>query len=295
MKAATLRKLTRLVVKPLFSPRVPIALQRRGLAAGKLLTQLPRRAKFTSENLSGVPAECAHDSATQVPGCGILYLHGGGFCIGTPQTYRPLTARFALGCGVAVYAPDYRLAPEQPFPAAIDDVLVAYRALLDRGMKRIVVAGDSAGGQLALALTLCLREQQLPLPAGLVLISPLTDMSLQGESIQQRAGRDPMLSPGTARRWSTCYLGNTPADHPLCSPLFADLGGFPSTCIVVGTEEILLDDSLRLEKKLRDAQVPVQLHVGEGLWHDYPMHAGVIAEADEAVSKMLAFMRPLLQ
>jgi acetyl esterase/lipase len=181
---------------------------------------------------------------------------------------------------------DYRLAPEDPFPAAVDDAVAAWRSLTG---ERLTLAGDSAGGGLALATAVALRDAGDPLPARLALISPWTDLTCSSRSFSERVDRDPECDPTLADA-ARVYLSGTDPRSPLASPLFADLAGLPPTLIQVGTEEILFDDSARLADALRDAGVEAELEVGEDLTHVY--HAfPVVPEAADAVARLGAFLR----
>ena len=223
----------------------------------------------------------------------ILYLHGGGYCFGSWRTHQALVTPLAVASQATVYAPNYRLAPEHPHPAAVEDALGAYQWLLDRGVspQRLAVAGDSAGGGLALATVLALRDRGLPLPSSLALISPWADLRCDAQSLRERAARDPMLRPDGTVQCAAAYLGGRAPDDIACSPLFADHTGLPPTLIHVGSEEILFDDSARLEERLRVAGVDVTLKVFEGLWHDLHIHAGLMKESMQAVMELADFIR----
>lgn len=290
MNRALLSGLIRRALKPLLTAGKPIWLQRRIATAGRHLTRVPRGARYTSEVLNGVAAECVRPAATENRTTAILYLHGGGYCLGSARSYRAITTRLALMTGGPVHAPDYRLAPEHPYPAALDDALAAYRALLDAGVKHLVVAGDSAGGGLALALALTLRDARLPAPKALVLLSPWVNLGGWRDVQPAQAGRDPMLSGEGLQRWAAAYCGRVPLTHPSCSPLLADLHGLPPTLIQGGSEELLLDDMRQLERKLCAAGVLAQLQIEPQLWHVYQAHVGVLAEADLALKRIAEFL-----
>lgn len=290
----SMRLLIRLSLKPLFAPAVPVRLQRSLLKAAGLVTRVPRDVPYVPQALGGVPGECLRPTHAGSDDAVILYLHGGGYCVGSPASHRPITASLARASGLTVYAPDYRLAPEHPYPAALNDAVSAYRALLDDGHRRIVLAGDSAGGGLALAAAISLRDAGLPAPVALVLFSPWTDLACKGATMQSHARHDPMLSQPTLQRWAAAYTGRVPADHPLCSPLHAELRGLPPTLIQVGSDEVLLDDTLRLEKALLTAKGAVTVQVYPHLWHDFQLQAGVLDEADEAIAKAAAFIAQTL-
>lgn len=221
----------------------------------------------------------------------ILYLHGGGYTLGSHATHTAITSHLAKTTGASVLVPDYRLAPEHPYPAALDDAVSAYRFLLERYTPgSIAVGGDSAGGGLALLLVLALRERGIPMPSSLLLLSPWTDLTLSGETIGRLADADPLLSQGWLLRASAAFRGPVPADDPRVSPLFADLHGLPRTLIQVGADEILLSDSQRFAERARAAGVEVDLQCEPGLWHDFQIHAGVLKAADAAIARIAAFI-----
>jgi acetyl esterase/lipase len=201
--------------------------------------------------------------------CVILYLHGGGWVMGSCATERDLAARIARASAARVLTIDYRLAPEHPFPAALEDAACAYRWLLDQGFAphNTALAGTSAGGGLCVALLVALLDASDPLPAAAALISPGVDLAGTGESIHTRAKADPMLDWERARVWVEMYAAGQDRRHPLLSPIYADLHGLPPLLIHVGTDEILLSDSERLAERARAAGVDVTLEVWEHMWH----------------------------
>ncbi len=225
----------------------------------------------------------------------VLYLHGGGYCIGSCRSARDLAGRLARAAGSRAFVPEYRLAPEHPFPAALDDAREAYRGLLESGVPgaRITLAGESAGGGLALALAVALREAGEPLPGAVVAFSPWTDLGLSGESVAARAHRDPILTLAGEREAALAYLGDRDAREPLASPLFAELAGLPPISLHVGTEEILFDDSTRFAEKARAAGVPVSLRVWPGLWHNWQSLASVLPEGRMAIEAAAEFIHSL--
>ncbi|HXG27947.1 MAG TPA: alpha/beta hydrolase [Nevskiales bacterium] len=281
----------RLLLKPVFSGWMPIGIQRFWTRVMTASSLPPRGTRIERLDLGGVAAECL--SVPQSGARTLLYLHGGGYCVGSPRTHRGLAAHLARACGATAYVPDYRLAPEHPHPAALEDALACYRALLAQGVNpaQLVLGGDSAGGGLALATAVAIRDAQLPLPAALVLISPWTDLTLSGDSARTHTRRDPMLSSAIGALWSRLYLGKYPPDHPACSPLFASLTGLPPMLIQVGSEEILLSDSLRLAQRAQAAGVTVRLSRYAGMWHDFQAHAGLLHESDRAMTEVGDFVK----
>lgn len=221
----------------------------------------------------------------------ILFLHGGGYTLGSPDTHKSLASHLAAATRASVLLPKYRLAPEHPYPAALEDALAAYRALLDRHQPGdIVIGGDSAGGGLALCTAIALRDAGLALPSALLLISPWTDLSLSGETITSMSEIDPMLPRAWSQRAAQAYRGGLPLTDPRISPLFATLEGLPPMLIQVGSDEILLSDAQRLAERARAASVDVRLQVEQGLWHDFQVHAGVLKAADAAILRIADFL-----
>lgn len=250
-----------------------------------------QRIERESGTLGGVGADRLRPAGSR-PVRRVLYLHGGAYVFGSPATHRPLTGRLARSADAEVVAIDYRLAPEHPFPAAVDDALAAYRALLaEVPASAIVVAGDSAGGGLSLALALSIRDAGLPPPAALALLSPWTDLTLSGASHRERAARERLLTTATLAADARAYAGSADLATPRLSPLFADLRGLPPMLIQVGGEEILFDDSRRLADAAAAAGVPAQLVVYEGLWHVWQLFGGALPEADRAIEALGRFVR----
>ncbi|MEV0275468.1 alpha/beta hydrolase [Streptomyces sp. NPDC050610] len=223
----------------------------------------------------------------------ILYFHGGGWVFGSPETALSLTGNLAAKTGFAAYSVDYRLAPEHPFPAAIDDTLSAYRALLDggEGPSAIAFAGDSAGGGLAVTTCLAARDAGLPLPAAIVAFSPGLDATRTGESMDTKEDVDPIFTRQAVERTGAMYLAGADPRQPLLSPaVLADLTGFPPLLLQAGTNEILLDDSTRLAARARAAGVDVILDVTADVPHVFQAFAGVLDEADEALDRAALFL-----
>jgi acetyl esterase/lipase len=228
----------------------------------------------------------------------ILYFHGGSFSLGSPDTAMALTAQLVARTGVSAVSLDYRLAPEHPFPAAIDDCLAAYRQLLDDGgdPASIVLAGDSAGGGLAVTTTLAARDAGLPVPAGIVAFSPGLDHTRSGVSMTSKEGVDPLFTRDGMERTGELYLGGADPDQPLLAPAIrADLTGFPPLLLQVGTNELLLDDAVRLADRAREAEVDVILDVVAGVPHVFPAFVGSIDEAEEAIDRAALFIAQRLR
>jgi acetyl esterase/lipase len=257
---------------------------------------LPEGTSVETVEAGGVPGEWV--SAPDVdPDRTILYLHGGAYTRGSIVSHRALVARLSAASGARALVIAYRLAPENPFPAAVEDATAAYRWLLEQHIQpdQLVVSGDSAGGGLSLALLLALRDAGHPLPAGAALLSPWTDLAGTGESIRTLAGADPWLNAERLMLTAGLYLAGADACNPLASPLYGDLHGLPPLLIQVGTDEILLDDATRLAERARAAGVPVTLEVWERMWHVFQSFAAEIPEGRQAVEKIGAFVRQVTQ
>lgn len=223
----------------------------------------------------------------------VLYLHGGVYVIGSAATSVALVGDIARRVGARVIALDYRLAPEHPFPAAVEDVQAAYRGLLDQGVDpgSIAFAGDSAGAGLAVATLVALKEAGTPLPSCAFLMSPYADLTLSGESILEKEAVDPILTPQGLRNRIPDYVDGADASHPHVSPVFADLSGLPPLLIQVGSNEILLSDALRLAGRAAIDDVPVTLEVTPGVPHVFQAYAAVLDEADVALDRAAAFLK----
>ena len=227
------------------------------------------------------------------PALRILFLHGGGYVSGSPELYRGLLWRIAAAAAARITAIDYRLAPEHPFPAALDDAAAAWLGLLAAGCdpRRAVVMGDSAGGGMALALGLRLRDEGAPLPAAIVALSPWTDLASTGASLRRNARRDPMMNAEDVPRLAAQYLAGADPRHPYASPLYGDPAGLPPTLIQVGSDEILRDDSLRMAERMRAARCLVELEIWPRMPHVWQTFAAVMPEARRAILRIGAFVR----
>lgn len=217
-----------------------------------------------------------------------LYLHGGAYASGGPDSHRALASRLALTSGSRIRVADYRLAPEHRFPAAVEDSIRAYVALLEKGIspQSIVVGGDSAGGGLTVALLVSLRDQRIPLPKAMVLLSPWTDLAATGSSLVNRRDRDPWLDASGIAAAGRLYLGSADPKNPLASPLYADLRGLCPALIHVGDDEVLLEDSVRLAQRLQEARVPVTIKVFPGMWHVFHAFFAKVPEANAAIEEI---------
>jgi acetyl esterase/lipase len=229
------------------------------------------------------------------PDVRLLYIHGGGFVSGSGGFYLPLAAHLSAAARCAVLLPDYRLAPEHPFPAGLEDCVLAHKWLVANGptgpapARTTFVAGDSAGGNLTLATLLALRDRRLPLPAAGIPISPTTDFTLASESL--RTVSDPIICSRTMPVFRDHYLGKSDPRNPLASPVFGDYRGIPPLLIQVGEHEMLRDDSIRVAKKARSDGASVKLEVWPGMFHVFQSHDPLLPEARNAIDRIGEFMR----
>ncbi len=223
----------------------------------------------------------------------VLYLHGGGYVIGSPATHRGLAGRLSAAAAARVLLIDYRLAPEHPFPAAVDDATAAYRWLLASGVSpaRLVIAGDSAGGGLTVATLVALRDAGEPLPAAGICLSPWVDLEGTGDSMTTKAAVDPLVQRDLLLQMARWYLAGTDPRTPLAAPLHADLRGLPPLLVHVGTAEVLFDDASRLAAKARAAGVEVTLEPWEDMIHVWHLFAPLLPEGQQAIERLGAFIR----
>jgi phosphinothricin tripeptide acetyl hydrolase len=244
------------------------------------------------ERLTMPPGERLHPPTAQ-SGRAVLYLHGGGYVIGSPRSHRHLAAAIASACGASALLLDYRLAPEHPFPAALDDAVAGYRWLLGQGLPAngIVIAGDSAGGGLTVATLVALRDAGLPAPAGGVCISPWTDLRCNAPSYESKAASDPIVQRASVHGMAQAYLGAADPRTPLASPLFADLAGLPPLYIQVGSEEVLVDDSVELADRAKKAGVEATLEVWPEMVHVWHWFLPMLDEAQAAIDRIGVFAR----
>ncbi len=253
---------------------------------------------YAPEEIGGVAGWWCLPPGT-LPGSAILYLHGGAYGLGSAKSFRNFAGHIAARTGVACFLPEYGLAPENPFPAAVNDASAAYTALADRGMTRIALAGDSSGGGLALVLLSRMvsraRESAGLRPVGAAIMSPWTDLALTGESVLARADADPMTREPTLAAAAQSYLGAHDPRDPLASPLYGDLSGLPPIRVHVGEDEILLDDSIRFgERVVHDGGV-IEVHVWKGMVHVFPANLAFLKAGKDAIDDIGEFLSPLLR
>ena len=264
------------------------------VAFEELMSEFPLDEDIVCDRVGagGVPAEWV-----TAPGAAddrvLLYLHGGGYVIGSMRGYRVMLSRISRTSASRVLGIEYRLAPENPFPAAVNDAVAAYRWLLSGGYDpgKIAVAGDSAGGGLTIALLVALRYLGEPMPAAGVCMSPWVDLEGTGESMQTKAEVDPVVQHELLQFMSQLYLGGRDPRTPLAAPLYADLRGLPPLLIQVGASETLLDDSTRLSERAKAAGVDVELQVWEDMIHVWPIFAPILPEGQQAIESIGEFVR----
>ena len=263
----------------------------------KLGAKMKLSSGISEENIivggvKGIKFSPATESLTNV-----LYFHGGGYVVGSPTSHRSMTSQIAASCKSEIWSMDYRLGPENPFPAAVEDGLASYKGLLDEGIKasNIVISGDSAGGGLTVATAIRIREENLPLPAGLMLISPWTNLSSDGWSYNNNAIEDPVVHQDILKNCSSQYLGNTNCRHPLASPIEADLSNLPPILIQVGSEEILLSDSVTLAERAGAANVEVSLEIWPKMFHVFQYYYYRLKQGQDAIDRIGAWVQEKTQ
>jgi len=254
--------------------------------------KVPAGTEITPPAVGDLPAEWVHAPGARADAA-VLFLHGGAFIMCAPATHRELAARLSAAIGTPLLSLDYSLAPEHPFPAALEDAVAAYRWLLSEGYapERIAVGGDSAGGGLALQTLIATRDQGLPPPAAAFFLSPQTDfVRFEGESFASKTSVDPLLTQEMCRFSASLYVGDADPDTPLLFPAGVDLTGLPPLCIHVGEHDLLLSDSLRLAARARSCGVEVELETFAGLWHVFQAAARFVPEARASIEGMGRFV-----
>ncbi len=258
-----------------------------------MLEPYRKELKITNQKLGDI--HCLHLQPADKPKAVILYLHGGGYILDlknhTKSQYLYFTAEIAANCQSQVWIIDYRIAPEHPYPAAIEDAYSSYLSLLNRGIsaKDIMLMGDSAGGGLTLALLMKLRDDGKPSPRAAVTLSPWTDLALTGTSINSKADVDPMLTPFLLTETAAFVVPSQSAKEPYISPFYGNFEGLPPLMIVVGGRETLYDDSIRIAEKAKLAGVNVTLDINDEMFHVYPTFGGIFKEGKEAIKRIVAF------
>jgi acetyl esterase/lipase len=281
-------RIARYTVKPWL--RAPLPVRRTAIEALARVSRVPAGVAISRQARGGVAGELATPDGVAPSSPRILYLHGGAYEWGSPRTHRNVVATLALRSGLPVFAADYRLAPEHPAPAALDDALAVYEAMAADAGGGVALAGDSAGGGLALALAVAVRDQRLPAPPGLGLVSPWVDLTMSGRSITENKRRDALLPRQAADSGVRSYAAVLGAAHPVCSPIRSDLSGLPPMLIHVGAYELFLSEGEDLARRAEAAGVEVELKVHDGLWHAFHNHAGMLREADDALAEISTFL-----
>lgn len=275
-------------------PGRPVEERRREWEARARLEVLPQGARFTPEPVGGIACEWM-DMPRVARDRVFLFLHGGGYVAGSPRTHRRLAANLSRATHLRVLMPDYRLAPEHPFPAGVKDALQVYGALLERGIpeESIVVGGDSAGGGLTLSMLLALREARAKMPFAAILLAPWTDLTVSSPSYRTNRKYDPIITRERLAEAGAQYAGDRDPADPMMSPLFADLNGLPPMLIHAAGDEAMVDDSRRFAERAEAQGVPVTLKVFDGLWHVFH-HGGMeIPESRQAIDEIGTYLRSL--
>ncbi len=271
---------------------LPLSFQRRMLGVAPQ-TPLTRSMRYEKVSAGGVPSEWFFLPGTKASADArvVLYLHGGGYSVGSIDSHRELVSRICVASGTRALVIDYRLAPEHRFPAQLDDALAAYAWLLASGVdaSRVVVAGESAGGGLTLSLLLALRDANLPMPAAAVVISPWVDLEATGESMTTNAPYD-YISRDVLRIYAKRFVRDDELRHPLAAPIHADLRGLPPLLVQAGGAEALLDDARRIAARARDAGVDVTLEIEDDMIHVWHMFAPFEARGQQAIERVGAFI-----
>ena len=285
-------KLKRILREKALPPGVDIPLEQRRKGMEKVAFKAADDIQVENVTVAGRTAEWLRAPGVQA-GRALLYLHGGGYVMGSLTTHRALAGEFSRAAQAAVLLVDYRLAPEAPFPAAVEDGVASLRWLLDHGFapKNLAIAGDSAGGGLTAATLVSARDQKVPMPAAAVCISPWSDLTCSNESYKTRAEADPMVTPDGIGSMADVYLQGKDPKHPYASPNFADLRSLPSLLIHVGRDEVLLDDSIKLHEKAQADGVDSTLEVWEDMIHVWHAFHPMLPEGKQAIARVGAFLR----
>lgn len=282
------------IIGTLLSASIPLLRRASGRGSSKVHT--PEGIQWQPFIADGVPCEWLIPAST-CESAAILYLHGGGGVVGLSNSERWMVAHLSKACQLRSLLPDYRLAPENPFPAGLEDCLAVYQWMISNGFSpnKIAIAGSSAGGYLTISLLLALREANQPLPAAAVCISPNTDPTCSGASIRKNRFRDALLSPRYLRTMMKLYAGSHDLSDPILSPLHADLRSLPPMLIQVGEDEILLDDSIRFSDCAKAAGVDITLEIWPQMWHVWHICVPDLPEANHAIELIARYLHAELE
>lgn len=296
MPSAEIQKVREILSGLDFGAPADVATMRARLDAAAALFQRPPDVRYEPVDAGGVPAEWTIAPGAD-PDRALVYFHGGSYNAGGIGSHRALCTQLARAAGLRVLSVDYRLAPEHPHPAAVEDACAALRSVWKSGLApaQVALAGDSAGGGLALAALVALRDAGDPLPAAVALLSPWTDLTLSGASFLGKADVDPMIVPDVLAVARDRYVADADAAAPAISPLFADLASLPPMLVQVGTDECLLDDSTRLAERASDAGVDVVLEVWDDMIHVWQAFFGMLPEGRAAIEAIAVFLRARLK
>ena len=291
LRARLIRSLTSRYIRKIDLESADVGKMRKRLDQIGSLGRVARSVSIEKDKLYGLNVEWYRPENAR-SGKILLYLHGGAFVLGSCDSHRKLVTQMARAGRIDAVMPEYRLAPEHPYPAGLKDCVGVYRALLEYGYNpdNIVVAGDSAGGGLTMSLMLELRHNGVPLPGAAVLLSPFLDLTASGESVTTRAVQEPWFRADDIHVVINHYCSDEDLEDPLISPVFANVAGLPPTLIQVGDDEILLSDSTRIAEKMKEAGVDVDLQVFPEMWHVFQLFVGKMPESRGAVDKIGAFI-----
>ncbi len=289
-------RIWRIILRKVFKER-PLSIEENRIrsASTAKMTRIPKDVTVVDVEADGIRAKWISPS-NEKNGKIILHLHGGGYVTGGMDSHLMMCIPMAQTLETKILLPEYRLAPEHPFPAAVEDATKVYRWVLAQGYQPqdILLSGDSAGGGLALATVLSLRDAGAPLPAAIVCLSPWTDLTFTGISHTTKAKADCVLLTDVLREWAACYVGKEAPNHPLISPIHADFHNFPPLLIQAGSDEVLLDDSRMLAEKARSIGVNVTLKVWDEMWHVWPALGDLIPESKKAFEEIKDFIDGLV-
>ncbi|MEZ5008866.1 MAG: alpha/beta hydrolase [Chitinophagales bacterium] len=294
LQSSVVNVIARTIRSSFFIHKAETFTQRKSFERLSVFTKFPRFVKSEKHEIAGLEAMSFYPKQMNKDRV-VLYLHGGAYCAGSVKTHKALIARIARASKCKAIGINYRLAPDYPYPAALEDALSAYNELLAQGHKNIFLAGDSAGGGLCMALMLKLKKQRKPMPKGATLISPWTDLAMTGESIRTKIYNDPLIDPKVLKYFAGLYIGEDSPTNPYISPLYGDLSQLPPILIQVGGNEVILDDSTRLAKKLKKNGCEVELEVWENMFHVWHYLGGVLPESKDAIDSIGSFVKDVYQ